>query len=118
MGEDDAAILEDALIDANGVLMSAGTLIEIQVVLFRKAAPHLLGTLDAFIERAGISVVPVTKAQAHLSREAFRRYGQRSGHGAALDFGDCFAYALAREEGAPLLYKGEDFALTDVVAGV
>lgn len=118
MDEPDAAGLEDALVDAAGVLMSAGTLIEIQVVLFRKLAAHLLEPLDAYLDRAGISIVAVSEGQARLSREAFREYGQRSGHPAALNFGDCFPYALAKERGLPLLYKGGDFARTDIIPAV
>ena len=85
-------------------------------MLFRKDAGYLLDTSDEFIGRAGMSIVAVTQEQAYLSREAFRRYGQGSGHPAALNFGDCFAYALAKERGAPLLFKGDDFARTDIAA--
>ena len=58
----------------------------------------------------------MTEAQARIAREAYRDFGKGSGHAAGLNFGDCFAYALARATGEPLLYKGDDFAHTDVVA--
>lgn len=116
MGEAEAPQFEDALADAGEILLSTGTLMEIQVVLFRKQAAHLLPMLDAYIERARMSITAVTERQAIFGRDAFRRYGQGSGHPAALNFGDCFAYALAKESGAPLLFKGDDFRLTDIVA--
>ena len=61
-------------------------------------------------------VEPVTMAQARIAREAYRDFGRGSGHPARLNFGDCFAYALAKETGEPLLFKGGDFARTDVTA--
>jgi ribonuclease VapC len=63
---------------------------------------------------AGITVEPVTKRHAEMARQAFRDFGRGSGHPAGLNFGDCFAYALARAKGQPLLFKGEDFSKTDV----
>ena len=56
----------------------------------------------------------VTEAQAKIAREAYRDFGKGSGHPAQLNFGDCFAYALARDRGEPLLFKGNDFSQTDV----
>lgn len=69
--------------------------------------------LDLFIERAAIELVPVSVEHAQAARLAWRRFGKGK-HPAALNFGDCFAYALTEVTGEPLLYKGEDFALTDV----
>ena len=71
--------------------------------------------LDAFLARAGIEPTPVTAEQLGVARQAWRRFG-KGRHPAALNFGDCFAYALARTVGEPLLYKGDDFALTDISA--
>ena len=73
--------------------------------------------LDAFLERAGIEQTPVTAEQLGAARQAWRRFG-KGRHPAALNFGDCFAYAPARTAGEPLLYKGDDFALTDISAAV
>ena len=64
-----------------------------------------------------VEVVPVTRRQAELARAAYRAFG-KGNHRAALNFGDCFAYALAKESGEPLLFKGSDFSRTDVVAVV
>ena len=71
--------------------------------------------LDAFLKRTRIELVPVTAEQANAARQAWRRFG-KGNHPAALNFGDCFAYALAAVTGEPLLFKGEDFALTDIEA--
>ena len=61
-----------------------------------------------------IEVVPFTVHQAQIAREAYQRFGRGSGHPARLNMGDCFSYALARDLGEPLLFKGRDFALTDI----
>ena len=69
---------------------------------------------DELIEAAQIATEPVTEAQARLARQAYRDFGKASGHPAKLNFGDCFSYALAKSRGEPLLFKGQDFAQTDV----
>ena len=65
------------------------------------------------MERGQVQLEPVTPEQAHVARQAWRRFG-RGNHPAALNYGDCFAYALSEVAREPLLFKGEDFALTDV----
>ena len=72
--------------------------------------------LDDLISEAQLVIEPVTEAQARIAREAYRDFGRGSGHPAKLNFGDCFAYALARGTGEPLLFIGNDFALTDVAS--
>jgi ribonuclease VapC len=69
---------------------------------------------DDLIREALIIVEPVTEAQARIAREAYRDFGNGSGHPAKLNFGDCFAYALAKVTAEPLLFKGDDFARTDI----
>ncbi len=71
--------------------------------------------LDALLRRAQVQLVSVTPEQAYAARQAWRRFG-KGNHPAALNFGDCFAYALAATTGEPLLFKGEDFALADIEA--
>ena len=71
--------------------------------------------LDLFLERAPVELVPVTPEHAHAARRAWRRFG-KGNHPAGLNFGDCFAYALAEAIREPLLFKGEDFTLTDIEA--
>ena len=73
--------------------------------------------VDALIERSGIEVVDFTAHQARIARRAYARYG-KGRHEARLNFGDCMAYALAVDYGEPLLYKSDDFALTDVVSAL
>jgi ribonuclease VapC len=73
---------------------------------------------DELVDVAGIIIEPVTERQAHLARAAYRDFGKGSGHPAQLNFGDCFAYALAKEMGEPLLFKGNDFSKTDITLAV
>ena len=98
------------------VRISAANLLEARIVLFTRSGESAVQALDAFLLRARIIVVEVSPRNAELAFDAYRRYGKGTGHPAALNYGDCFAYALARQSGAPLLFKGRDFALTDIHA--
>lgn len=69
---------------------------------------------ERIVASLGVEVVPFTLSNAHLALDAFKRFGKRRGKPAVLNFGDCFAYALAKELDAPLLFKGDDFAQTDL----
>ena len=71
---------------------------------------------DRIVLALKLEVLPFSGAQAMLAREAFKKYGKGRGPGASLALGDCFAYALAKDLGAPLLFKGNDFAQTDIPA--
>lgn len=93
--------------------MSAGSLIELEVVAQRKRLADT-ATLDALFSAHAIRIELVSAAQAAIAREGFREFGQSSGHPARLNFGDCFAYALAKATGEPLLFKGDDFIHTDI----
>lgn len=97
------------------VRISAANYVEAGVVLDR-AGPVASRGLDEFIKDAQISIEPVSARQAELARQAYRDFGKGSGHPAGLNFGDCFAYALAVESGEPLLFKGDDFAHTGIAA--
>lgn len=104
----------EALEKAEPVLISAGTLVECLIVAFgRKAEGPLRDLLDHF----GLRVEPVTQARAMAAGAAWRRYGKGQ-HAASLNHGDCFAYALAKEQDCPLLFVGEDFASTDVAPAI
>jgi ribonuclease VapC len=94
--------------------LSAASLLEAAIVIDANRDPVLSRELDDLIDLFGIIIEPVTEQQARIAREAYRDYGKGSGHPARLNFGDCFAYALARDRGEALLYKGTDFAHTDV----
>jgi ribonuclease VapC len=93
--------------------MSVATFVECSLVLESRFGPEAARDLDLFVARAEVTLVPVDIDQAHVARAAYRCFG-KGRHAAGLNFGDCFAYALSRTLGEPLLFKGDDFALTDV----
>ena len=96
-------------------LLSAASLVETSIVAMRLRTPDPVTAFDDLIDKLGIEVVSVDREQALLAREAFRRFG-KGRHKAGLNFGDCFAYALAKQTNEPLLYKGNDFSQTDITA--
>ena len=96
-------------------LLSAVTFVETALVIEARVGEAGGRELDLFLHRAGVETVPVDADQAEIARRAFRRYG-RGRHPAGLNFGDCFAYALVKTTGEPLLFKGDDFGRTDIVA--
>ena len=98
--------------------MSTANFLETAVMIDGSRDPVASRRLDEFFRLAGISLEPVTAEQAHLARTAYRDFGKGSGHPAQLNFGDCFAYALARATGERLLFKGQDFSQTDLVAAL
>ena len=98
--------------------ISAATYFEAGMVVDRKAEDGFPAeAFERLLTMTRVEVVPVTRRQAELARAAYRAFG-KGNHRAALNFGDCFAYALAKESGEPLLFKGSDFSRTDVVAVV
>ncbi|SOD97182.1 type II toxin-antitoxin system VapC family toxin [Caenispirillum bisanense] len=113
-GEDDAVPLMNVLTASSVRLMSAANYLELGIVIDKLRDPAFSGLVDHLLTRARIEIAPVTADQARLAREAYRRYGRGSGHAAKLNFGDCFAYALAKDRDQPLLFKGDDFSHTDV----
>ena len=112
-GGDEAERYEQAIADAPLRRMSVVSFLEAAIVIESRIGPQGGIELDAFIDEAAIELVPMTPDHAHASRQAWRRYG-KGNHPARLNFGDCFAYALAETSNEPLLFKGEDFALTDI----
>jgi ribonuclease VapC len=94
-------------------LVSAATVLEAGMVMESRKGEHAGRELDLFLHRAGFAVVPVDGDQVEIARAAFRLYG-KGRHSAGLNFGDCFSYALARSRGEGLLFKGDDFARTDI----
>ena len=93
--------------------MSAVALLETTMVVEARSGPSAGHDIDLFLQEAEIELTPVTADQVDSARRAWRRFG-KGNHPAALNFGDCFAYALAETTGEPLLFKGEDFTRTDV----
>jgi ribonuclease VapC len=103
---------------AESARLSAASYLEIGIVIDKPRDPSATRSVDDFIAQSGITIEPVTERQARIAREAYRDFGRGSGHPARLNFGDCFAYALARDLGEPLLFKGDDFRHTDVRSAI
>jgi ribonuclease VapC len=98
--------------------MSAVNFVETAIVIDGRCDPVASRRFDDLIREAVIAIESVDEAQARLAREAYRDFGRGSGHPARLNFGDCFAYALARSRGEPLLFKGDDFVHTDITSAL
>lgn len=94
-------------------LISAVSALEAGMVIHVRKGPLGVAEFENFLAQAQIDIVPFDAAQSRLGRDAFCRFG-RGNHPAGLNFGDCASYALALSSGEPLLYKGNDFAQTDV----
>jgi ribonuclease VapC len=112
--ERDAVLYARAIESATRRRVSAVNFVEAAVVIDGSRDPIASRRFDELLAAAHIVVEPVTREQAEIAREAYRDFGKGSGHRARLNFGDCFAYALAKTSGEPLLYKGSDFARTDL----
>jgi ribonuclease VapC len=110
--EQDARIYAEAIATADTAALSAPSYVELAIVSLSRGVRGR-AELEATLADAAIGIVPVTLDQARVAAGAYERYGNGR-HPAALNFGDCFAYALAMVRGEPLLFKGADFALTDV----
>ena len=110
--EDDAPQIVQALGRSPRHLISAGSYLEACLVTARKGSEAV--RLKALLDTAAIDVVSVSPEDAEIAAGAFLRYGRGSGHPAQLNFGDCFAYALAKARNLPLLFKGDDFIHTDI----
>lgn len=108
----------DAMEAASVLRLSAGSYLEIGVVLQRTQRSYLIPNSDAFLEATGVVIEAVTVEQARIARQAYRDYGKGSGHRAQLNYGDCFSYALARDKREPILFKGDDFSYTDLRSAV
>jgi ribonuclease VapC len=100
---------------ADACRISVATYVELSMVVESQLGPDGMRQAEAFLRRAGVTVEPVTIEHGELARQAFLDFG-KGRHRAGLNFGDCFAYALAKATGEPLLFKGADFALTDITA--
>jgi ribonuclease VapC len=114
VGEPEAESFKFRIAGDDDPTLSAASLLETSIVLRapggRRASDH---ELDEFV-RNNLRVVAVDEAQVQIARDAHLRYGKGMGHPAQLNFGDCFSYALAKSLDVPLLYKGGDFANTDI----
>jgi ribonuclease VapC len=102
------------LVSAPERALSAANLVEVGIVMQVRRGDDGARDLDLLLAKLRVDIAEVTASQADIARKAFRRYG-RGRHAANLNFGDCFAYALAKDKSAPLLFKGDDFGQTDVM---
>ena len=113
LGEPDAPRLADAIEESSPRLLSAASLLEASIVIEARKGEEGARDLDLFVYRSGVEIVPVDAEQAEVARLAWRRYG-KGRHPAALNYGDLFAYALAKVTGSGLIYTGADFSRTDL----
>jgi ribonuclease VapC len=111
--EPDAERFARAISDALVCRMSVATFVEVSIVVESQTGDIGSRQWDLFFRRAGITLEAVTEEQAYAARQAWSDFGKQR-HSANLNFGDCFSYALAKTLGEPLLFKGGDFALTDI----
>lgn len=114
MLEPDSRAYEAALESSPVNRISAANYLEASIVIDRARDPMVSRRLDELLREGDFVVEPVTESQARIARDAYRDFGKGSGHAAGLNYGDCFAYALARELDEPLLFKGDDFGHTDI----
>lgn len=114
LGEAERDAFIDLLVEAHDPLISAATLLEASIVLEARRGAEGVGDLDAVLAALGLRTVAFDAAQAAVARAAFTRFG-KGRSGAELNYGDCISYALAQTMGRPLLFKGEDFGMTDVM---
>ena len=116
--EPEAAACAAAIEAAPQRRMSAANFVEAAIVIDGSRDPIASRRLDDLVAEAQLAIEAVTAAHARTAREAYRDFGRGSGHPARLNFGDCFAYALARATGEPLLFKGNDFSYTDIASAL
>jgi ribonuclease VapC len=112
--ESEAERIALALASSSERILSAANLVEIGIVMQARRGDDGVRDLDLLLAKLKVDIAAVTADHADIARKAFRRYG-RGRHAANLNFGDCFAYALAKEKSVPLLFKGDDFGRTDVL---
>jgi ribonuclease VapC len=113
--EPEAAVFIQRIHDADTCRISVATWVELAMVVESQLGPDGMRQAEAFFRRAGITIEPVAVEHGELARQAFLDFG-KGRHKAGLNYGDCFSYALAKATGEPLLFKGNDFALTDIEA--
>jgi ribonuclease VapC len=111
--EPERRAFNEAIEAAASRAISVASWVEVSMVIETRTGAEGLRDLDLFVDRARIEIVPVNVEQGKAARRAFSRFG-KGRHPAGLNYGDCFAYALASHLGEPLLFKGEDFGKTDV----
>jgi ribonuclease VapC len=114
--EPEAQALLSQIAAADVCRLSSASLVEVGIVLRRDTAAPRRAAFNEMLRLFSIKIEPVTEEQAYLALDAYDRFGKGTGHAAGLNYGDCFSYALARQSGEPLLFKGNDFTHTDLEA--
>ena len=117
LDEEERRLFNETIEAAASRAMSVATFVEVSIVIESRFGAEGTRDLDLFINQAGIEIADVDQDQGRLARQAFIRFG-KGRHPAGLNYGNCFAYALAVARGESLLYKGTDFALTDITSAV
>jgi len=115
LNEPEALRLTAAIAESPFCRLPASCLLEASMLLLTRGGGDGVRDLDLYVARSKMEIAPFSESQALVARDAFRRFG-KGRHPAKLNFGDCMAYALAKETGEELLFKGTDFAQTDVAA--
>jgi len=113
--ESEAEAFEAKIVDAPRRFMSAASVLELAMVIDARLGEAGAAELDLWLHKAGVEIVSVDTDQIAIARRAWRAFG-KGRHPAGLNYGDCFSYALAKTRGEPLLFKGDDFARTDIEA--
>jgi ribonuclease VapC len=116
--EHDASAFAEEIERAETRRVSAVNYVEAAAVIDGSRNPIASRRFDEFIREARLIIEPVSPEQAQIAREAYRDFGKGSSHQARLNFGDCFAYALAKVKNEPLLFKGDDFRHTDLTSAL
>jgi ribonuclease VapC len=116
--EQDSSHFRATMLGAESLLISSIAVLETRIVLFARLGLDAVGLFDELLEKAGIVVVPFDDEMAKAAFDAFRRFGKGQGHSAQLNIVDCAVYALAKVRSQPLLFKGDDFARTDVLSAL
>lgn len=114
LDEPESSRLVRAIAAAYAPVVGAPTLVEATAVMLARVGPHGDALLDALLQRLRVEVVPMTAGAAEAARQAYARYGKGVGSPGVLNLGDCLAYGVAVDRGAPLLFKGDDFPRTEI----
>jgi ribonuclease VapC len=115
--EDDAGAMIAAVLSARQAVMSVVSIVEATLVASSALDLAAVDAVNEYVEKLGLSVRGVDEAQMNAARLGFLTYG-KGRHAAALNFGDCFSYGLARTLNAPLHFKGDDFSRTDMTSAI
>ncbi len=114
--EPECAIFQTILKNTEVVLISSVSVVEARMVIYRRLGEPVLSLLNNILDLPNFEIIPPSPAEIDIAHQAFVTYGKGSGHPAQLNFGDLFSYALAKSRDVPLLFKGDDFVQTDVLA--